>query len=84
MPKTVISKSEEILVIIQTPEDFPEKTDDIARKLRQILVGLSKAVEETGDRKIVHQGMEILEKNLSRSANEILEIVNAGQKRQQE
>jgi len=84
MVKTVISKSEETLVIIQTPEDFPEKTDNVARKLRQIFVGLSKAVKETGDRKIAQQGMEILDKNLAKSASEILEIIQTERKIKQE
>jgi len=84
MVKTVMSKSGEVPVIIQMPADFPEKTDGIAKKLRQILAGLSRAVKEANDGKIAQRGIEILEKNLAKSASEILELLQTEQKVKQE
>ena len=73
--RTSISKDREVLVIIQVPDNFPAEVDGATKRLRQILSGISIAARETNDRAILQRGMEILERNLAKSAREILEIV---------
>ena len=73
--RTSISKDREDLVIIQVPDNFPAEVDSATKKLRQILSGISIAAKETNDRAILQRGMEILERNLAKSAREILEII---------
>jgi hypothetical protein len=75
MKKATIATKGEMIVIILVPQDFSANIDEPMRKLSQVLAGIYKSAQETGDKNLLREAVRVLNQGIADSAKKILQML---------
>ncbi|MCZ2845746.1 MAG: hypothetical protein O2U61_04510 [Candidatus Bathyarchaeota archaeon] len=76
MKKTSVAIKGDVIVMILVPPDFLADIDGLTKKISQVLTGIYKGAQKTGDKDLTEEAIRVLNQGIADSAKKVLQMLS--------